>query len=192
MHDIETKYGYFFQMSNHDENGVTIFYDIYDTVYGKTLIASTGIGVCFVALGEVLFMMDELRNEYAKAELVKENKSIHQKTILLIGNPLSEINIPFHIKGTDFQMRVWEELLKIPTGCKSSYKIIAEKIGRPKAVRAVATAVGQNPISCLIPCHRVIRSDNTLGGYHWGLEIKKQMLERELNFTQSINKRTIN
>ena len=72
-----------------------------------------------------------------------------------------------------------------PVGAKSSYKIIAANIGRPKAVRAVGTAVGQNPISCLIPCHRVVRSDNTLGGYHWGIEIKKQLLEREsLNFKQ--------
>ena len=185
MYDIETKNGYIFQMSKNDEIGITVYYNIYDTVYGRMLIASTEIGVCFVALGEESFMFDELSNEYAKAKLVKENKSIHNDTIILIENPLSEINIPFHIKGTDFQMKVWEELLKIPSGSKSSYKIVAENIGRPKAVRAVGTAVGQNPISCLIPCHRVVRSDNTLGGYHWGIEIKKQILEREsLNINQ--------
>ncbi|MBF6598478.1 MAG: methylated-DNA--[protein]-cysteine S-methyltransferase [Fermentimonas sp.] len=185
MYDIETKHGYIFQMSLNDVMEQTIYYNIYDTVYGRMLIASTEIGLCFVALGEETFMIDELRNEYAKAKLVKENKSIHLDTILLIENPLADINIPFHIKGTDFQMKVWEELLKIPAGGKSSYKIIAKNIGRPKAVRAVGTAVGQNPISCLIPCHRVIRSDNTLGGYHWGFEIKKKILEREsLNFNQ--------
>jgi AraC family transcriptional regulator of adaptative response/methylated-DNA-[protein]-cysteine methyltransferase len=82
-------------------------------------------------------------------------------------------------------MKVWEELLKIPHGDRRSYKIIAENIGRPKAVRAVGTAVGQNPISCLIPCHRVIRSDNSLGGYRWGLDIKKKLLENEsLNYNQ--------
>ena len=185
MYEIETKNGYIFQMSPLEEKEMTIFYNIYDTVYGKMLIASTEIGVCFVALGEVPFMIDELRNEYRKAKFVMENKSIHNDTILLIENPLSEMDITFHIKGTDFQMKVWEELLKIPVGAKSSYKIIAANIGRPKAVRAVGTAVGQNPISCLIPCHRVVRSDNTFGGYHWGIEIKKQLLEREsLNFKQ--------
>ena len=127
MYDIETKNGYIFQMSKTDEIGITVYYNIYDTVYGRMLIASTEIGVCFVALGEESFMLDELNNEYAKAVLVKENKSIHNDTILLIENPLAAIDIPVHIKGTEYQMKVREELLKRPAGSKSSYKIIAEK-----------------------------------------------------------------
>lgn len=185
MYDINTEYSYIFQMSPLEEKELIIYYNIYDTIYGKTLIASTDIGVCFVALGEESFMIEELHNEYGKAKLEKENINIHNKIISLIENPSSLFNITFHIKGTDFQMKVWEELLKIPHGDKRSYKIIAENIGKPKAVRAVGTAVGQNPISCLIPCHRVIRSDNSLGGYRWGLDIKKKLLENEsLNYNQ--------
>ena len=185
MYDINTEYSYIFQMSPLEEKELIIYYNIYDTIYGKTLIASTDIGVCFVALGEEAFMIEELHYEYGKAKLEKENINIHNKTISLIENPSSLFNITFHIKGTDFQMKVWEELLKIPHGDRRSYKIIAENIGKPKAVRAVGTAVGQNPISCLIPCHRVIRSDNSLGGYRWGLDIKKKLLENEsLNYNQ--------
>lgn len=179
MNGVYSKSDYIFQMSLEEEKELTIYYNIYNTIYGKTLIASTDIGVCFVALGEEPFMIDELFNEYPKAKFEMENKSIHSKTITLIENPSAKIDILFHIKGTDFQMKVWGELLKIKPGSKCSYKNIAENLGNPKAVRAVGTAVGQNPISCIIPCHRVIRSDNSLGGYHWGLDIKEKLLERE-------------
>lgn len=176
-------YKYIVQMSRNEESEIAIYYNIYNTIYGKTLIASTEIGVCFVALGKESFMVEELFHEYPKAKFELKHKDIHNDTISLIENPSAEINIPFHIKGTDFQLSVWEELLKIPHGRKCSYKNIAENIGRPNAVRAVGTAVGQNPISCLIPCHRVIRTDNSLGGYHWGIDIKKKLLDIEsLNY----------
>lgn len=179
MHDIETDDRYIFQMSQSEAMDLVIYYNIYDTVYGRTLIASTDIGVCFIALGEETFMTQDLFKEYPKARFIIENRDIHNRALSLIANPSEKIDINFHIKGSDFQMIVWEELLKIPAGGKCSYKDIAENIGKPKAVRAVGTAVGQNPISCLIPCHRVIRSDNSLGGYHWGISIKKKMLDRE-------------
>lgn len=166
-------------MSPEQEKETIIYFNIYDTVYGRTLIAASDIGLCFVALGDELFMVDELKLEYPKAKFKIENKSIHNKAISLIEDPSAATDIPFHIKGTEFQLKVWNELLNIPTGSSCSYKSIANKIGCPKAVRAVGSAVGKNPISCLIPCHRVIRSDNSLGGYHWGLDIKKKILDRE-------------
>ncbi|MBI4352417.1 MAG: methylated-DNA--[protein]-cysteine S-methyltransferase [Candidatus Omnitrophica bacterium] len=83
------------------------------------------------------------------------------------------------VQGTAFQKRVWQELLKIPFGRTVSYKTIAERIGRPRAVRAVANAIGQNPLPILVPCHRVVRSDQTLGGYSRGLNHKRWLLEYE-------------
>ena len=88
-------------------------------------------------------------------------------------------NVAFSLHGTAFQEQVWSELLKIPFGVHSSYQMIATSIGRPKAVRAVGTAVGSNPISIIVPCHRVLTSDNKLGGYAGGLSSKQCLLERE-------------
>ena len=87
--------------------------------------------------------------------------------------------IPLHLVGTDFQLQVWNELLKIPFGETATYGEIAAALQNPKAYRAVGTAIGDNPVAVLIPCHRVLRTDGTLGGYHWGLEHKVQLLEWE-------------
>lgn len=83
------------------------------------------------------------------------------------------------LRGTDFQLRVWRELLNIPFGSTATYRQVAERIGEPKAVRAVATAIAQNPVAMLVPCHRVIHSDGTLGEYHWGRDLKKMLLQWE-------------
>jgi len=167
------------RMSSLEAVEVRIYYDVYNTNAGKVLIASTDKGVCFIALGEDEFMFDELVREYPNANLIKQNSELHNLSLSYINSPAADVSVPFHIKGTDFQLRVWSELLNISPGEKRSYKKIAEDIGMPKAARAVGTAVGQNPISCLIPCHRVIRSDNTLGGYHWGLDVKNKLLDAE-------------
>ena len=89
------------------------------------------------------------------------------------------LDIDLH--GTEFQLKVWKEVMKIPKGQTVSYQELAERIGEAKAVRAVATAVAQNPIAILVPCHRVIHKDGTLGEYHWGRELKKQLLDWEKN-----------
>lgn len=93
-----------------------------------------------------------------------------------------EFNIPLLLVGSDFQKRVWKELLTIPFGATLSYKEIAQRIGKPKAVRAVANAVGANPISIILPCHRVIGSNKSLGGYAGGIEVKQKLLELENPF----------
>ena len=87
--------------------------------------------------------------------------------------------VPLHLKGTEFQLRVWKELLNIPFGETTTYKDIAAALQTPKAFRAVGSAIGENPVSVLIPCHRVLRTDGALGGYHWGLERKVRLLEWE-------------
>ena len=89
--------------------------------------------------------------------------------------------IKLDLHGTDFQLQVWHELQNIPFGTTATYQQIAERIGKPKAVRAVATAIAQNPVAMLVPCHRVIHSDGTIGEYHWGRELKRQLIEWEAN-----------
>ena len=89
--------------------------------------------------------------------------------------------IPLHLKGTEFQCKVWEALLEIPYGTITTYSNIAEKVGRPKAQRAVGTAIGKNPILFLIPCHRVVAANGKLGGFYWGIDKKVMLLNRECN-----------
>lgn len=162
-----------------EENGIEILYNIYDSLYGKSLIASTEKGICYIAFGEEEVMEIELKEKYRKANFTKRSVDLHQRAINAFSNIKKEGALPLHVKGTDFQLKVWNALLHIPRGKTSTYKAIAEQIGHPKATRAVGTAVGQNPVSYFIPCHRIIRTDGTLGGYHWGIELKKQMLFNE-------------
>ena len=159
-----------------EENGIEIYHETFDTQFGKSVIASTEKGICYIAFGEEKKMLDELKQRYSKASLVKNKTDWHTKALSIISGSEEKTEIPLHVRGTEFQRNVWEELLQIPSGKLSTYKTIAEKVGKPKATRAVGTAVGQNPVSYLIPCHRVIRTDGGLGGYHWGIDVKKKML----------------
>ncbi|MDD4778634.1 MAG: methylated-DNA--[protein]-cysteine S-methyltransferase [Fermentimonas sp.] len=166
-------------MTQFEENDLTINYDSYDSIYGNLYIASTDKGICYIGLGNETEIIEELKKKYTNAVLVKKADQQHSTALSHISNPDSAEEINFHIKGTDFQLEVWNELLNTECGKTCSYKHIAEKIGKPKAVRAVATAIGQNPVTFLIPCHRIIRFDGTLGGYYWGLDIKKKILKHE-------------
>lgn len=165
-----------------EENGMIISYNICDSMFGKALIASTIRGICFIAPGTEKVMLEELERKYPGAMLIKENAPLHATALSrMAGNDDGNL-LPLHIKGTDFQLKVWNALLQIPTGEKSTYKLIAAHIGQPKASRAVGSAVGQNPVCYLIPCHRVIRTDQSLGGYHWGTDLKEKMLKQESAF----------
>jgi AraC family transcriptional regulator of adaptative response/methylated-DNA-[protein]-cysteine methyltransferase len=167
------------RISKSEENDIDIQYNIYETVFGKAVIASTEKGVCYVAFGEEQKMLDELKQRYPKAKLTQNETAFQSDAALLISDINAKKTLSFHVQGTDFQMNVWCELLQIPAGKITTYKTIAERIGHPDATRAVGTAVGRNPVSYFIPCHRVVRTDGGLGGYHWGLDIKKQMLRLE-------------
>lgn len=168
-----------YRMIPGDETGINIRYNFYESLFGETLIASTGKGICFLSFGERKIMEKELKLRFPGAVLAEEKTEIHTIALSYLSQSVSNHNLPLHIKGTDFQLNVWNELLLIPFGQTSSYKQIAVNIGKPESARAVGSAVGKNPVSWLIPCHRVIRSDNKLGGYHWGPELKVLMLQYE-------------
>ncbi len=120
----------------------------------------------------------KLQKDWPAAALLR-SEALVQATALLAVNDASQCDIPLHIRGTGFQIHVWQALLRIPSGAGVSYGAIAAALGKPKASRAVGTAVGDNPVSVLIPCHRVIQRSGALGGYAWGLSRKAVILGRE-------------
>ncbi|MFA6701887.1 MAG: methylated-DNA--[protein]-cysteine S-methyltransferase [Dysgonamonadaceae bacterium] len=169
-------------MTQEERRNLKINYSFYESRFGYTLICTTEKGICFLAFGDEDEMLKDLKKQYPFAIIQNGSDSIQYSALNILEN-LNEDNQPayLHIKGTDFQLKVWNALIKIPKGKLTSYHLIASYINNPKADRAVGNAVGNNPISYFIPCHRVIRTDGSLGGYRWGLEIKEQMLNLELN-----------
>ncbi len=165
-------------MNKKEVKDLVIDYSFYETLYGLSLIASTSKGICYIGFGEKETMFNDFKKRYSSAILQEQKTDLHKSALSYIKNEkVSEL--PLHISGTDFQIRVWKALLEIPIGKLSSYQAVANAVNNPKAVRAVGSAVGDNPVSYIIPCHRVIRSDGGLGGYFWGLEIKRQMIDVE-------------
>ncbi len=160
-----------------------IHYFFYETNYGPCLVASTNKGICYVGFGEKENMTNAMTEKYPHAHFIEQQSEFHQKALRFIRNE-DVAELPLHISGTDFQMNVWKALLEIPLGKCTSYQAVAKAVNNPKAVRAVGSAVGDNPVSYIVPCHRVIRSDGALGGYFWGLELKKLMLEKERKICQ--------
>lgn len=159
---------------------LTIRYSFVETACGEMLVASTSKGVCylaFVTAGHEA-VLAELKHLFPRATYEMGTDAFQEKALLALDGKVDGL-VPLHLKGTDFQLSVWKELLKIPAGSVTSYGKIAEALQKPKACRAVGTAVGDNPVSVLIPCHRVLRTDGALGGYHWGLERKIRLLDRE-------------
>jgi AraC family transcriptional regulator of adaptative response/methylated-DNA-[protein]-cysteine methyltransferase len=155
-----------------------IDYTFANTVFGKIIIAATAKGVCKIDfIEDPSSAVDELKKIWPQA-VIKEKKNEHHKPVIAFfqedwGN-LSKIKL--HLKGTPFQLKVWEALLKIPSGSLSTYSSIAGSINTPKAFRAVGTAIGDNPVAYLIPCHRVIKSTGIIGQYHWGSPRKTSMI----------------
>jgi len=131
-----------------------------------------------IFLGLTDASLPELQKRWPKARPTGDSQSRHQEILSLLKKGSYGVESVPH--GTPFQQRVWEALLTIPFGTTLSYKALASRIGHPRAVRAVANAVGRNPLAILIPCHRVIKSDGSLCGYHWGIETKKALLAYEL------------
>lgn len=154
----------------------TFSYGFYESPFGRSCLAfsSEGLHALIFADNDESALVD-LHKRFPAADFVPAQKQaeITGKDIFS-GHPVA-----VKTYGTPFQQTVWNALLEIPYGETSTYALIAEKTGNKKAVRAVGTAVGANPVSYLIPCHRVLRTDGGLGGYRWGLERKKQMLEKE-------------
>ena len=159
--------------------GVTIRWAVVASSLGPMLVAATDKGVCRRSFGRG---REELERLFPSAELVEggaDFAALVQRVVAAVDDPASGRDIPVDVRGTAFQERVWQELRRIPPGETRSYAEIAAAAGNPRAVRAAGSANGANHVPVLIPCHCVVRSDGSLGGYAYGLEIKKKLLERE-------------
>lgn len=163
--------------------GAVIRYAIVRCSLGNLLVAATARGICSLKLGDSeTDLQSDLRVEFPAAEIHRDDGQLDPmlKTIIKhLAGKTPHIDLPLDVQATAFQRQVWEQLQAIPYGETYSYSELAKAIGQAKAVRAVARACATNPVALVIPCHRVIREDKTLGGYRWGLERKKRLLEKE-------------
>ena len=172
--------------------GLQIRYTLFGTSLGVALVAATPEGVCAVTLGDdAEALTANLRADFHAADLARDDEAVGPwaEPILRVlagapAVPLSEsaralLSLPVDVRGTAFQRRVWVALREIPVGETRSYREVAEVIGQPTAARAVATACASNPVALVVPCHRVVGSDGALRGYRWGVERKRELLERE-------------
>jgi AraC family transcriptional regulator, regulatory protein of adaptative response / methylated-DNA-[protein]-cysteine methyltransferase len=165
------------EYKNAGEN-LQIEYSFANTNFGEVIIASTQIGICHIAFYEdKKLAFDVLQKTFSKAHFVEKENKQHENIGKVFSHQFNgSEKIKLHIKGTDFQIKVWETLLTIPMGNLATYGNIAQKINNPKAARAVGSAIGDNPIAYLIPCHRVIQSTGIFGGYMWGPNRKTAMI----------------
>ena len=163
--------------------GLTIYWGWFESPFGLALVMGTDKGICGLALaaetGEEAAMLD-LTGRWPLARFVEDPMMLRPWVLTAFGAKDGTLDTaPLYLIGAPFQIKVWEALLSIPSGQVTTYSEIAQHIGSPKAVRAVGTAVGRNPVSWLIPCHRALRKSGGLGGYHWGLPVKRAMLAYE-------------
>jgi len=163
--------------------GMTINYALAESPLGRLLVAATNKGVCSVMLGDSdATLKANLSREFPAAQIQHDEKPLQSslKSIVdYLKNKTPHLDLPLDIRATAFQRQVWQQLRAIPYGETHSYSEVARAIGQETAVRAVARACATNPVALVIPCHRVIREDKTLGGYRWGLERKKKLLQAE-------------
>lgn len=160
--------------------GLTINWGWFDSPFGPSLVMGTERGICgigFAAETTQDATQEDLRARWPAATYRKNPDALAPWVQAAYGQ--IEVETPLFLIGAPFQIKVWEALLRIPSGQVTTYSEIAQSIGSPKAVRAVGTAVGRNPVSWLIPCHRALRKSGALGGYHWGLPVKRALLAYE-------------
>ena len=160
---------------------LTIHYQFSETPFGQVLIASTQKGICTLRFVEnTAEALAHLKEQFPKAMFIAQSDSLQQSALALFQTDHGQLTkIKLHLKGTAFQLKVWQSLLKIPMGQLTTYGELAKSIDHPKAARAVGTAIGSNPIAFLIPCHRVIQSTGAFGGYEWGQVRKTAMIAWE-------------
>jgi AraC family transcriptional regulator of adaptative response/methylated-DNA-[protein]-cysteine methyltransferase len=163
--------------------GTTIRFAVAEGSLGSVLVAASDQGVCAISLGDDPdVLVRELQDRFPKAELVGGDEEFERTVAQVIGfieAPRTGLDLPLDVRGTAFQQKVWQALREIPAGSTVSYAGVAQRIGAPKAVRAVAQACAANSLAVAIPCHRVVRNDGNLSGYRWGVERKSALLERE-------------
>ncbi|HLT45435.1 MAG TPA: methylated-DNA--[protein]-cysteine S-methyltransferase [Luteimonas sp.] len=165
--------------------GEDIRWSLVDTVLGLALVATTRRGVCMVELGDNADVLEsKLRDEFPNATLQRVDAGRDEflaPRLRAVAERLAgrAAEVPLDLVGTAFQKKVWDALMKIPAGQTLSYAGLAAQLGHPRGARAVANACGRNKVAVLVPCHRVVRGDGSLGGYRWGLPVKQRLLERE-------------
>jgi AraC family transcriptional regulator of adaptative response/methylated-DNA-[protein]-cysteine methyltransferase len=163
--------------------GVSMRYTILDSPLGRLLVAATMRGISSVKLGDSDAALEsELRREYPSAALTRDDRRLSASTGVILqhlAGARPSLSLPVDVQATAFQWRVWRQLQAIPYGQTRSYGDVARRLGRPTAARAVAQACARNPVALVIPCHRVVSGDGTSGGYRWGVERKKALLEQE-------------
>ncbi|KEJ94937.1 methylated-DNA--[protein]-cysteine S-methyltransferase [Pseudosulfitobacter pseudonitzschiae] len=163
--------------------GLTIFWGWFESPFGPAIVMGTEKGICgmgFAAETGEAAALEDLIARWPAARFVEDPMRLRPWVLAAFGAADAKLNTaPLYLIGAPFQIKVWEALLRIPSGHVTTYSEIAQSIGNPRAVRAVGTAVGRNPVSWLIPCHRALRKSGGLGGYHWGLPVKRAMLAYE-------------
>ena len=151
--------------------GLTIDYGVYNSPFGNIFVAATARGICklsFIDQDKVELHIDDLQRRWPKATLCNRDSQRLKIIESLFANQQPDRPLSLYVSGTNFQINVWRALLQIPEGSLNSYSQVAEAVGRPKAARAVGTAIGSNPVAFFIPCHRVLQQSGSIGGYHWG------------------------
>jgi AraC family transcriptional regulator, regulatory protein of adaptative response / methylated-DNA-[protein]-cysteine methyltransferase len=163
--------------------GAQIAFTLIGSPLGRVLLAGTKAGVCFIAIGDSDRALErELWRDFADAAIRRDDAAVGawaREVVAYLAGRSPMPKVPLDVHGTPFQMRVWNELLAIPAGTTRSYGEIAERVGRRKASRAVGAAIGANPVSILIPCHRAVAHGGALHNYRWGVSRKRKLLELE-------------
>ena len=168
---------------------LSINYSFAETFFGNIIIASTLKGICYIAFSnDDTVALQTLMQMFPKANFKQKPDIVQQNALFFFTHDWSKIDqVRLHLRGTDFQLKIWETLLKIPLGKLTTYGNLARQIEKPNACRAVGTAIGDNPVAFLIPCHRVIQSSGALGGYMWGTQRKTAMIGWEAAKINPVN-----
>jgi len=159
-----------------------IFWGWFESPFGPSIVMGTDKGICGLGFADEMgadAAMHDLLRRWPNARFAENPARLKPWVDTAFGVTPTDDKAPLYLIGAPFQLKVWEALLSIPSGHVTSYSDIAQSIGTPRAVRAVGTAVGRNPVSWLIPCHRALRKSGALGGYHWGLPVKRALLAWE-------------
>ncbi|WP_018630253.1 methylated-DNA--[protein]-cysteine S-methyltransferase [Niabella aurantiaca] len=172
-------------------SSLDIHYSFAESPFGNLIVASTARGICYMAFHEEEpAALQGLKQQFPNARFTQKTDLLQQNALFIFQNSQAQLHeIKLHLKGTDFQLKVWESLLKIPMGQLTTYGTLAARIGQPNAARAVGSAIGSNPVAYLIPCHRVIQSTGHTGGYMWGPARKMAIIGWEQARTEMSNQK---
>jgi len=160
-----------------------VTFTVTESPFGRLLLAATMQGVCSVMIGDSeTDLINHLRDRFPMAQIERDDAHLRlqvKKLFDYLNGQVPHADLPLDVQGTAFQMRVWEELRRIPRGQRISYGELARRIDKPKAIRAVARACATNPVAIITPCHRVVGKNGDMTGYRWGIETKRLLLEKE-------------